>query len=597
MRSVLRRRTLPPFSLLALILSLLPRPGAAQSSLPQPWQLANIGNPVPAGTAAFGADVFTLSSGGTDIAGTYDRFAFVYQAVSGDTKIIARIDALSGDRDAKVGVMIRGALTPDAAHAFTYLSPGRGTGFLRRKQTGASSTAATGIRKADAPVWVSLERGGAQITARTSVDGVSWTLLSTDTIAFGATAYIGLAITGHSATTAAQSRLSRVALTSGLPAPQQHRDIGAPALAGSVSFNQGRYTISAAGDDIWWAADQFHYVYQQVTGDLDVVARIESLVRTDDWAKAGVMIRESLTAESVNVMALVSAATGYSFQWRNAPSAASDYIWGGSGGAPAWVKLVRRGTTVSGYQSSDGRNWILIGSVTVAMPASVYVGVAVTSHATNLLTTAVVDNFSVTNTVTPPPSNPSPTSPVNKVPTVTITAPINPAVATAPATLAIAADANDPENRLSRVDFAVNGTVVFTDTAPPFSTMLSSLAAGSYSLTAVAYDADGGRGTSSPVTLTVNAQQQWILLFAASGDDSSNVSGYRAEIFAAGADPNMSAPAVTQDLGKPPLDLTNHIAVDLTVTVRLLAPGNYFATVVAVGPGGQTRSQPWSFSR
>ena len=65
--------------------------------------------------------------------------------------------------------------------------------------------------------------------------------------------------------------------------------------------------------------------------------------------------------------------------------------------APYWVKLVRSGNTLSGYASSDGVAWTLVGSDTVSMTASVYVGLPVTSHSDGVLSTATFTNVSATS--------------------------------------------------------------------------------------------------------------------------------------------------------------------------------------------------------
>src|SRR5712671_5536295 len=55
----------------------------------------------------------------------------------------------------------------------------------------------------------------------------------------------------------------------------QDRDIGAVAVAGSASNNgNGAFTVSGSGADIWGTADEFHYVYFQVTNDVAIVARV-----------------------------------------------------------------------------------------------------------------------------------------------------------------------------------------------------------------------------------------------------------------------------------------------------------------------------------
>jgi hypothetical protein len=75
-----------------------------------------------------------------------------------------------------------------------------------------------------------------------------------------------------------------------VPAPWTARDIGAPQLSGSASYSSGVFRVDAAGGDIWGTTDEFHFVYQQVSGDVDIIARVDSLTMTDVWAKAGVMI-------------------------------------------------------------------------------------------------------------------------------------------------------------------------------------------------------------------------------------------------------------------------------------------------------------------
>src|SRR5262245_33497382 len=154
------------------------------------------------------------------------------------------------------------------------------------------------------------------------------------------------------------------------PIPQTSwvaRDIGAPALAGSASLAQGVFTIDAAGSDIWGTADQFHFVYQPIAGDVDISARIDSLTAADAWSKAGVMIRKSLTAGSAHALALVSSGNGTAFQRRAADGGASAHTAGPAGAAPRWVRLVRAGSQVTAYVSADGAAWTAIGSATISL--------------------------------------------------------------------------------------------------------------------------------------------------------------------------------------------------------------------------------------
>jgi hypothetical protein len=278
-----------------------------------------------------------------------------------------------------------------------------------------------------------------------------------------------------------------------LPAGQQNRDIGPPDVAGSAAYGNGAYTIRGAGTDIWRASDQFHFVYRQVTGDTELIARVASMVNTNEWAKAGVMVRETLAADSSNVLMLMSAASGYLFQRRQTTAGASIATFGTLDTGPGWVRLVRRGNIFEGYESADGSHWVLVGTDTVAMAATVYVGLAVTSHNYTTATTAVIDNFTVSGQVG------------NQPPAVSLTSPTTGATFTAPATLNMAATASDPENRLARVEFYNGTTLLFNDTAAPYAWSWTNVAAGTYTLTARAYDSDGAQASSTAVTVTVGS--------------------------------------------------------------------------------------------
>ena len=68
-----------------------------------------------------------------------------------------------------------------------------------------------------------------------------------------------------------------------LPSPWSAQDIGSPSIAGSSSFDGTRFTITGAGKDIWGQSDQFRFVYQQVTGDVEIIARVDSVTMANSW--------------------------------------------------------------------------------------------------------------------------------------------------------------------------------------------------------------------------------------------------------------------------------------------------------------------------
>jgi glucuronoarabinoxylan endo-1,4-beta-xylanase len=182
-------------------------------------------------------------------------------------------------------------------------------------------------------------------------------------------------------------------LATALPAPWVDQDIGSVGQIGSAGFSNRIFTVNGSGADIWGSADAFHYAYFLATNDCTIIARVTSVENTDPWAKAGVMIRSTLTAGSAQAMMIVSSGNGAAFQWRSTTSGTSAQSQSAGLSAPYWVKLVRAGSSFRGYVSPDGGAWTQVGAAqTISMPAAVYVGLPVTAHNNTNLCTAGFDN-------------------------------------------------------------------------------------------------------------------------------------------------------------------------------------------------------------
>jgi regulation of enolase protein 1 (concanavalin A-like superfamily) len=478
----------------AVFLCVAPVAAFAQT-LPAPWVAVDVGAPTLSGAAATNGSGFRIDAAGTDIWGSSDQFHFLYQQVSGDVEVIARVDSLvQTDPWAKAAVMIRGSLNANATHGSAVVSAAQGIHFQRRLTTGGTALTSAGPGGA-APIWLRVVRAGTVVTAYSSTNSTSWTTLGSETIGLGTTAYVGVAVTSHNPNMRTTAEVSAVTVTpGGVPTSQQSMDIGAPAIAGQTTFSSGTFTVRAAGRDIWDTNDQFHFVYQPMSGDVEVIARVAGLVNVDNWAKAGVMLREALTPDSRNAFMALSAGNGLTFQRRANPGGMSVFTAGGGGTAPVWVRLVRSGNLFQAYRSPDGVTWSNVGSDTLVMGATVYVGLAVTSHNTAASTTATIDNLTVRSSTVG-----------NQPPAVTITQPSSGTSYQLPATIAVAANATDPENRMLSVDFYANSTLITRDTSAPYSISWAPSSAGVYSLSATAHDADGGSSTSSAVSVTVTA--------------------------------------------------------------------------------------------
>ncbi len=181
---------------------------------------------------------------------------------------------------------------------------------------------------------------------------------------------------------------------------------GYPGAVGSfVEGPAGTYTMTASGADIWLVngveADEFHFAYKMLTGAGSIVARVQSVDNTNVWAKAGVMIRETLNPNSAHAMMIVTPGSGASFQRRPSTNGTSVDTTTSGITAPYWVKLER---SISGsftaYHSANGSTWTTQGTENVPMGANVHIGLALTSHDAALTCQAVLTNVTTTGNVT-----------------------------------------------------------------------------------------------------------------------------------------------------------------------------------------------------
>ena len=178
-------------------------------------------------------------------------------------------------------------------------------------------------------------------------------------------------------------------------APWSSQDVGAVGLPGQAYNSGNTFTLTGSGSDIWAASDQFRYVYQTVTGDVSITARVTSEQSTDPWAKVGVMIRNSLDATDQFAFMDITPGNGASFQYRTSKGGSASNNNSGSFTAPYWVRLVRSGNVITGYRSADGLNWTAQGSATIFMGTAVDIGLEVCSHNNSLRNTSTFDNVMV----------------------------------------------------------------------------------------------------------------------------------------------------------------------------------------------------------
>ena len=133
-------------------------------------------------------------------------------------------------------------------------------------------------------------------------------------------------------------------------------------------------------------------MYQPMSGDGTIVARVVSVSPS---STGGVMIRETLNAGSTEMFSTYYSQNIY-MNYRTSTGGSTSQTIGGGATLPYWVKVVRSGSTLSGYSSFDGVNWLQLGtSQTIPMAQNVYIGLAVSSGSTSTLATATFDNVAI----------------------------------------------------------------------------------------------------------------------------------------------------------------------------------------------------------
>jgi Glycosyl hydrolases family 16 len=181
-------------------------------------------------------------------------------------------------------------------------------------------------------------------------------------------------------------------------------DIDGPTLTGTSSFDGLSWIENGSGFGIGAGAtaDQFNYASQTVTGNVAIVAEVNTISNTNNLASAGIMIRNGTASNASYAYEFLTpsnnvAGEGASFNYRNGSgtAAVNDSTVAGIG-TPEWFELVRSGNTFTAYYSANGSTWTQNGaSETIAMNSSVNIGLAVSSETDLAINTAIFTHVSI----------------------------------------------------------------------------------------------------------------------------------------------------------------------------------------------------------
>jgi TolB protein len=189
---------------------------------------------------------------------------------------------------------------------------------------------------------------------------------------------------------------------------EDHSDVGTVLHPGSVDYDRAKqaYTISGSGENMWFAADAFQFVWKKMSGDVTLTADISFLTKTgNEHKKAALMLRQSLDADSVYADIALHASGLTSLQFRDEKGAITREIQSNLS-APKRLRITKRGDYV--YMSLGDTDLKVAGGwIRIPLEGPFYVGLGVCSHDKDVMEQAVFSNVELTQPVAASASEPT----------------------------------------------------------------------------------------------------------------------------------------------------------------------------------------------
>jgi Tol biopolymer transport system component len=177
--------------------------------------------------------------------------------------------------------------------------------------------------------------------------------------------------------------------------------VGKVLHAGSVEFDAAKqtYTISGSGENMWAAADGFHFVWKRVSGDVTLAADISILGQGGNAHRKGVlMVRQSLDGDSAYADAALHGDGLTSLQARDEKGGNTREVQSNMS-APKRLRIEKRGDYLTMSVAGAGEDLHLSGgSMRVPLQDPFYVGLAVCAHDANAVEKALFSNVELVTT-------------------------------------------------------------------------------------------------------------------------------------------------------------------------------------------------------
>jgi Tol biopolymer transport system component len=183
-------------------------------------------------------------------------------------------------------------------------------------------------------------------------------------------------------------------------------DVGSAVPPGTLTYSpdSGKYTIAAAGWDLWSTNDGFHFVWKKLSGDLAFTADIDFPEKTGDhhpFRKAVLMVRQTLDADSAYVDVAQHGSALTALQYRRTQGANTQSV-GVNIDSPRRLRLEKRGDTFTMFLSNHGEPLHQVGaSIKLHLDGSFYVGIGLSAHNTSVPEKATFSNVELQQLTSP----------------------------------------------------------------------------------------------------------------------------------------------------------------------------------------------------
>jgi beta-glucanase (GH16 family) len=185
-------------------------------------------------------------------------------------------------------------------------------------------------------------------------------------------------------------------LSEPLAANWQRADIGSVVLAGDSGQRGDQFVLRGSGADVWGTADACHFVYQTLSGDGRITARVLKVDPTDVNAKAGIMLRDGTAAGAGHVALDWMPSRFVEFLMRTNSNQATGSQWTSNTVTTApFIRLERLGNTFTASWSADGTNWNVVATRSSALSQTLNAGLFVNSHNTSQINEGIFEGVSI----------------------------------------------------------------------------------------------------------------------------------------------------------------------------------------------------------